>query len=136
MSDKKFPKDLQYKKTHEWIRQEPDGTLRVGITHHAQRLLGDLVYVELPEMGAAPHTGEVCCTVESVKAASDVFCPVAGEVIALNEALADEPNLINESPYGDGWLFLLKPVESVSSVQDLMDVETYAKLVAQETHPG
>ena len=104
-----MPGDLLYTEEHEWLRQEEDGSVTVGITDHAQSALGDLVYVELPEVGQALETGGEMAVVESVKAASDVYSPVAGEVVAINEALADEPEKINAEPYGDGWIARIKP---------------------------
>ncbi len=131
MSD--IPGDLYYTRTHEWVRPEEDGTFTVGITHHAQELLGDLVFVELPEVGAEMGAGDDCAVVESVKAASDVYCPVAGEVVAVNEALADEPEIINRDAFGDGWIFRLRP-EDRGSVEDLLGPEAYAELIAEEEH--
>ncbi len=103
-----IPADLKYTKSHEWINNNENGTITVGITDHAQELLGDLVFVELPEVGKELEAGEPCAVVESVKAASDIYAPIAGEVVEVNEALEEEPELINSDPYGDGWLFKLK----------------------------
>ena len=103
-----LPKELYYTATHEWFRDEGDGTATVGITDHAQELLGELVFVELPEVGRVVATQEDCAVVESVKAASDIYSPVSGEIIAINEALEKNPNLVNEDPYGEGWLFQLR----------------------------
>ena len=99
-----LPGDLVYTNEHEWLRQEEDGSVTIGISDHAQSALGDLVYVELPEVGQAVESGGEMAVVESVKAASDVYSPVSGEVVAINEALADEPEKINSDPYGDGWI--------------------------------
>lgn len=118
------PIELKYTKSHEWVRQEDDGTLTVGITDHAQELLGDLVFVELPEVGTEMTAEEACCVVESVKAASDAYMPVSGEIIAVNEALADAPELINDSPFDDGWLFKVRPTAEVE-LEDLMSSEEY-----------
>lgn len=118
------PAELRYTKSHEWARQEDDGTITIGITDHAQELLGDLVYVELPEVGDELSAEEACCVVESVKAASDVYMPISGEIVATNETLADTPEIINDSAYDDGWLFKLKPV-SEEEIAELMDAETY-----------
>ncbi len=107
MSD--IPGDLKFMSSHEWVREEADGTVRVGISDHAQSLLGDLVYVELPEVGDEIEREEGCAVVESVKAASDVYAPLSGSVLAVNETLVDAPETVNESPYDDGWLFVLKP---------------------------
>jgi glycine cleavage system H protein len=106
---KNIPEDLKYTKSHEWIRDESDGTWVVGITDHAQEALGDLVFVETPDQGREVGADEACCVVESVKAASDVYSPAAGEVVEVNTALEDEPELVNSDPYGEGWLFRLKP---------------------------
>ena len=103
-----LPADLKYTKSHEWLRTLPDGTIEVGITDHAQSALGDLVFVEVPEKGRAVAVGEACAVVESVKAASDVYSPVAGEVVDGNPALASEPELVNKDPYGAGWLMRVK----------------------------
>ncbi|HEX7770759.1 MAG TPA: glycine cleavage system protein GcvH, partial [Dokdonella sp.] len=100
-----IPGDLKFLKSHEWARVEDKGTVTVGISDHAQGLLGDLVYVELPSVGDTVKAGTACAVVESVKAASDVYAPVSGEIIAINEALPDKPETINEDAYGDGWLF-------------------------------
>ena len=118
------PIELKYTKSHEWVRQEDDGTLTVGITDHAQELLGDLVFVELPEVGSEMTAEEACCVVESVKAASDAYMPVSGEIIAVNEALADAPEMINDSPFDDGWLFKLRP-SAEAELEDLMGSEEY-----------
>ena len=104
-----LPGDLVFTKEHEWLRQEEDGSLTVGITDHAQSALGDLVYVELPEVGQTVESGGEMAVVESVKAASDVYSPVSGDVTAVNEELADEPEKINADPYGDGWIARIKP---------------------------
>ncbi len=104
-----LPGDLRYTDEHEWLRQEEDGTVTVGITDHAQSALGDLVYVELPEVGQEVEAGGEMAVVESVKAASDVYAPVGGEVVAVNEDLADDPEKVNADPYGDGWIVRLQP---------------------------
>lgn len=106
-----LPGDLIYTSEHEWLRQEEDGTVTVGITNHAQEALGDLVYVELPEVGQEVSSGGDMAVVESVKAASDVYSPVSGEVISVNEALADTPENINSDPYGDGWIVRIRASE-------------------------
>lgn len=118
------PADLRYTSSHEWLRSEADGTATVGITFHAQDALGELVYVELPEVGRRLAQGEACVVVESTKAASDVYAPVAGEVVAVNEALADAPQTVNEAPYGAGWLFRLRP-EDPAQVGALLDAQAY-----------
>jgi glycine cleavage system H protein len=104
-----LPGDLKYTKEHEWLRQEEDGSVTVGITDHAQTALGDLVYVELPEVGQEVESGGEMAVVESVKAASDVYAPIAGTVAEVNDALADDPEKINADPYGDGWIVRLQP---------------------------
>lgn len=118
-----FPDDLHYAPTHEWVRTEPDGTLSIGISDHAQDSLGDLVFIELPAIGRVLAAGEACAVVESVKAASDVYAPVAGEVIATNAALGDAPESVNKDPYG-AWLFRLQPADP-SAIPRLMDAATY-----------
>ncbi len=104
-----LPGDLEYTAEHEWLRKEEDGTVTIGITDHAQSALGDLVYVELPEIGQEVESGGEMAVVESVKAASDVYAPVSGEVVAVNDELADDPEKINADPYGDGWIVRVKP---------------------------
>lgn len=106
-----LPGDLRYTSEHEWLRQEEDGSITIGITDYAQSSLGDLVYVELPEVGQEVDSGNDMAVVESVKAASDVYAPVSGSVVAVNELLADDPETINSDPYGDGWLVRIKPGE-------------------------
>jgi glycine cleavage system H protein len=117
------PSELKYTESHEWLRVEDDGLVSVGISDHAQELLGDLVFVELPEAGTEFVAGDECCVVESVKAASDVYMPISGEIVEINEALADEPEIINTSPYDNGWLFKVKP--SANELEDLMDADAY-----------
>jgi len=119
------PSDLRYTSSHEWLRLEADGTATVGITFHAQDALGELVYVELPEVGRKLAQGESCVVVESTKAASDVYAPVAGEVLAVNPALAEAPQTVNESPYGDGWLFRMRPSEP-AQIDALLSADAYA----------
>lgn len=126
-----IPQQLQYTKTHEWVRKEDD-YLTVGITDHAQTMLGDLVYVELPEVESALDGGQECAVVESVKAAADIYSPVSGEVIEINEAVIENPQLINQDPYGQGWLFRVRPVES--SIAGLISADEYTKVVASEAH--
>ena len=104
-----LPGDLQYTNDHEWLRRDDDGNVTIGVTDHAQSALGDLVYVELPEVGQEVETGGDMAVVESVKAASDVYAPIAGTVVAVNEALSDDPEVINSDPYGDGWIVKLQP---------------------------
>ncbi|MDR2017159.1 MAG: glycine cleavage system protein GcvH [Burkholderiales bacterium] len=121
----KIPSDLKYTASHEWIRREADGTLTIGITDHAQEALGDLVFVELPDVGRTLAAGEACTVVESVKAASDVYAPVAGTVVAQNEALMRAPECINQNAY-DAWLFRLQPTDS-KAFDALLDATAYAK---------
>lgn len=123
------PSELKYTKSHEWLRLEDDGLVTVGISDHAQELLGDLVFVELPEAGTEFVAGDECCVVESVKAASDVYMPISGEVAEVNEALADEPEIINSSPYDNGWLFKVRP--SANELEDLMDADAYQAEIAE-----
>jgi len=113
-----LPGDLRYTNEHEWLRQEEDGTVTIGITDHAQSALGDLVYVELPEVGQEVESGGEMAVVESVKAASDVYGPISGEVVAVNEALADDPEKINADAYGDGWIVRMKPSGDDSETMD------------------
>ena len=122
------PSELRYTKDHEWARDNDDGTLTVGITDHAQEALGDLVFVEVPEPGREVARGEACAVVESVKAASDIFSPLAGTVAEVNGTLADTPERINEDPYGEGWIFKLVPTDS-SALAGLMDPDAYAALL-------
>ncbi len=126
------PKDLKYTKSHEWVRQEDDGTVTIGITDHAQELLGDLVFVEAPEAGSSIEAGTACATVESVKAASDVYAPLSGEVTEANEELADSPEKVNESPFDEGWLFRMK-LSDASQLDALMDADAYAAHVEAES---
>ncbi|MFO7953926.1 glycine cleavage system protein GcvH [Thioalkalivibrio sp.] len=126
------PKDLKYTKSHEWVRSEADGSVTVGITDHAQELLGDLVFVEAPEAGSSIAAGTACATVESVKAASDIYAPISGEVTEVNEDLADSPEKVNESPFEDGWLFKVKPSDA-GELDALMDADAYAAHVEAES---
>jgi len=128
-----IPTELKYAKSHEWVRDEGDGTVFVGISDHAQEQLGDLVFVELPEVGETLIAGSECAVVESVKAASDIYSPVSGEVVAINQALEDAPETANQDAYGDGWLFRLK-VNDASELDELMDAEAYAGAVESEAH--
>lgn len=125
-----LPENLKYSTSHEWVRLEDDGTVTVGITDHAQELLGDLVFIELPELGQSVNIEEECAVVESVKAASDVYSPVAGEIIAINEALVDEPELVNTSPYGDGWLFKIKLADSDAGLSALLNAAAYSETLS------
>jgi glycine cleavage system H protein len=120
-----IPGDLKFLKTHEWARVEGDGKVTVGISDHAQGLLGDLVYVELPQVGDRVEAGNACAVVESVKAASDVYAPVSGKVVAVNSALADKPETINEDAFGEGWLFQLE-IEDAEQLNELLEPDDYA----------
>ena len=126
MSD--LPTELKYASSHEWARLESDGTIVVGITDHAQAALGDIVYIELPEVGGTLDAGSEVAVVESVKAASDIYSPLSGEVIEINPALEDEPGTVNLSPYADGWFFRVKPSEA-SELDDMMDASDYQAMV-------
>ena len=119
-----IPAELKYIASHEWLRLEDDGTITVGITDHAQDLLGDVVFVELPEVGANVTVDDEIAVVESVKAASDVYAPLSGEIIAVNENLDDEPEIINSDPYGEGWFFRIKP-ENMEDFEALMTADEY-----------
>ena len=129
MSD--IPADLKYIETHQWVRVSDDGTATVGITDFAQEQLGDVVYIGVPDMGATVNGGEEAGVAESVKSASDVFSPVTGEVIEVNESLEDEPEKVNEDPYGDGWLYKVR-LEDAGELDGLMDSAAYAEHVAAE----
>ena len=126
------PEDLKYTESHEWVRTNDDGTLTVGITDHAQELLGDLVYVEPPEAGSQVTARDGCAVVESVKAASDVYAPVSGEIVAVNDTLSDSPEQVNEDPYGDGWIFRISPANGTAS-EGLMDAAAYEQQIAETT---
>ena len=129
MSD--LPGDLLYTTEHEWLRREDDGTVTVGITDHAQAALGDLVYVELPEVDQEIDAGGDMAVVESVKAASDVYAPIAGTVVAVNEDLADDPEKINADPYGDGWIVRLRPTGAINE-SELLSPDDYQALLDEE----
>ncbi|MEL0152165.1 MAG: glycine cleavage system protein GcvH [Halieaceae bacterium] len=125
------PSELYYAKTHEWVRREEDGTVTVGITEHAQDALGDVVYVETPEVGDSIAAGDQAGVVESVKAASDIYAPLTGEVIATNEALEDAPETVNSDAFNDGWFFKLQP-EDMSELGALMSAEEYEQFCDEE----
>lgn len=126
-----IPTELKYTKSHEWVRKNDDGSLTVGISEHAQELMGDMVYIELPEPGASLEAGSDCAVVESVKAASDIYAPVTGEVIEANEKLADNPEIVNKEPFGDGWMFRMQPGDE-AELDALMDAKDYESLLASE----
>lgn len=119
-----IPEDLKYTPTHEWVSKESDGSVRIGITDHAQEALGDLVFVELPGVGDEVDQGDACAVVESVKAASDIYSPISGEVVAVNEDLEEDPGLVNSDPYGDGWLYAVAPSDE-SEIDALLDAPDY-----------
>lgn len=126
MSD--IPGDLKFMKSHEWARVEGDGRVTVGISDHAQELLGDLVYVDLPDVGDSVEAGNSCAVLESVKAASDIYAPVSGTIVEVNSALADKPETINEDAYGEGWLFVIEASEP-DQAKDLLGPDDYAALI-------
>lgn len=125
------PGELKYSKEHEWLRKESDGTYTVGITEHAQQLLGDMVFIDLPDTGTTVNAGDDCAVAESVKAASDIYAPISGEIIAINEALGDAPEQVNSEPYGAGWMFKIKPSDE-SQVAQLLDSQAYEALIENE----
>lgn len=128
-----IPGDLKFLKSHEWARVEGDGKVTIGISDHAQGLLGDLVYVELPSVGDRVEAGNACAVVESVKAASDVYSPITGKVVEVNAALSDKPETINEDAYGDGWILVVE-AEEPEQLNELLDPDAYAELLEDEDH--
>lgn len=128
----KTPTDLRYTKSHEWVKRDADGSVTVGITDHAQGLLGDMVFVELPKVGTKVAAGKECGVVESVKAASDIYAPIAGEITAVNAAVSDTPESVNKDAYS-AWMFKLKP-SAAGDVDKLLDAKAYEALVASEAH--
>ncbi|WP_018983188.1 glycine cleavage system protein GcvH [Salinimonas chungwhensis] len=126
-----IPKDLRYAATHEWVRPEGDGVFTVGISEHAQDLLGDMVFVELPDVGDQVSTGDDIAVAESVKAASDVYAPISGEVVAVNEDLEESPELVNSDSYGDGWMFKIK-ADDEGEVENLLDAAGYQASIDEE----
>lgn len=129
MSD--IPTDLRYASTHEWVRPEGDGVFTVGISEHAQDLLGDMVFVDLPSVGDAVITGDDCAVAESVKAASDIYAPITGEIVEINEQLENSPELVNSDPFGEGWMFKIK-AEDPDEILSLLDAEAYASSIDDE----
>jgi glycine cleavage system H protein len=127
------PANLKFLKSHEWVRTESDGTVTIGISDHAQNALGDLVFVDVPEVGKTLTAGDACAVVESVKAASDVYSPVSGEVVANNDALQATPELINTDPYGAGWIARIRP-SNAAEIAKLLDAAAYDQVVAAEAH--
>ena len=126
-----IPSELKYATSHEWVRSEGDGIVTVGITEHAQELLGDMVFVELPEVGDSVSTGDDVAVAESVKAASDIYAPVTGEVVEVNEDLEDSPELVNSDAFGDGWMFKIK-LEDEAELESLLDAEGYANSIDED----
>ncbi|CAK9884307.1 MAG: Glycine cleavage system H protein [Candidatus Erwinia impunctatus] len=124
------PDELKYRDSHEWVRQDETGVWTVGITEHAQELLGDMVFVDLPETGQSFSQGDDCAVAESVKAASDIYAPLSGEIIAINQALEGEPELVNSDPYGAGWLFKIK-VSEADEIDALLDAAAYRDIIAE-----
>ena len=122
-----IPGDLKFKTSHEWVRVEQDGTVTVGISDHAQDLLGDIVFVELPDIGTQMNAEDEVAIVESVKAASDVYSPISGEIIEVNELLIDSPETINESPYSDGWFYKIQP-DDLDEINELLSPEEYGEV--------
>jgi glycine cleavage system H protein len=129
-----IPGDLKFLKSHEWARVESDGSVTVGISDHAQGLLGDLVYVELPEVDGEAKAGETIAVVESVKAASDVYSPVTGTIIKVNSALTDKPETINEDAYGEGWLYVVQPSDLAAELDELLGPDDYAEALEDDDH--
>jgi len=128
-----FPQELKYVSTHEWVRLEDDGLVTVGISDHAQDSLGDVVFVELPELDTEVAAGDEAGVVESVKAASDIYSPISGRIVAVNQLLEDAPETVNESPYAEGWFFKLEP-GAASDVDALLSASAYEKLCEDEAH--
>jgi glycine cleavage system H protein len=128
-----IPSELRYAETHEWARLDADGLVTVGITDHAQNALGDVVYVELPEVDAEVDAGAEAGVVESVKAASDIYAPVSGIVVAVNHALEDAPEIVNQDPYGDGWFFKIEPKDRLD-LEHLLDADGYGEVCAADDH--
>ena len=126
-----LPTELKYAKSHEWARKETDGTYTIGITEHAQELLGDMVFVELPEVGDTVSQAEDCAVAESVKAASDIYAPISGEVVAVNEELEDSPELVNEAAFGEGWLFRVKPSDE-AELDNLLNADGYQAIIDED----
>jgi len=122
-----IPGDLKFKTSHEWVRVEQDGTVTVGISDHAQDLLGDIVFVELPDIGTQMNAEDEVAIVESVKAASDIYSPVSGEIIEVNELLLDNPETVNESPYSDGWFYKIQP-DDLDEISELLSPEEYSEV--------
>ncbi len=127
----KVPSELRYTQTHEWVRVEDDGSFVVGITDHAQSQLGELVFADLPDVGAKVNSSDEVCVIESVKAASDVYSPVSGKIMEVNEDLEESPSLVNSDPYGDGWLFRIDPVDP-DELSELLDADAYSQYMEED----
>jgi glycine cleavage system H protein len=127
-----IPADLKYTETHEWVRVEEDGTVTVGITDHAQEMLGDIVFIELPKHDAVLRVGQECAVVESVKAAADIYAPISGEVIDINETLQSTSATVNGDPYGEGWLFCIKPSD-MNELENLLSADEYNEQLSTES---
>jgi glycine cleavage system H protein len=128
-----IPVDLKYSKSHEWVRINEDGSVTVGISDSAQDQLGDMVFIEVPEVGQTVTAEEACAVVESVKAASDVYAPVSGEIVEVNESLSDAPETVNQDAYGEGWLFRMQPADA-SELDALLDADAYQAFLDSESH--
>lgn len=127
----KVPTELYYTPSHEWVRIEPNNIAVIGITDHAQALLGELVFVDLPDLNIDVHSSDDVCVVESVKAASDVYSPLSGKIVAINDDLEEAPSLVNKDPYGDGWLFKIA-IQDPEEIKDLLDADSYQDTVDEE----
>jgi glycine cleavage system H protein len=127
----KVPKELRYTQTHEWVRVEDDGTAVIGMTYHAQAQLGELVFVELPDLNIKVDASDEVCVVESVKAASDIYSPLSGKILAVNEDLEEAPSLVNSDPYGDGWLYKLDPIDP-DELSELLDASDYIAYMEED----
>lgn len=127
----KIPNELRYTQTHEWVRVEEDGSVVVGITDHAQNALGELVFIDLPDVDHLGHAGDEICVVESVKAASDIYLPVSGKILAVNQDLEEAPSLVNSDPYGDGWLFKVQPIDT-EEFSELLDADAYSEVTEED----
>jgi glycine cleavage system H protein len=128
-----IPADLRYAKTHEWVRLDDDGSITVGITDNAQEQLGDMVYIEVPDVGKIVKAAQPCAVVESVKAASDVYAPVAGEIVEVNTGLGDSPETVNQDAYGEGWMFRMRPSDR-AQINQLLDAAAYEAFLESENH--
>ncbi|MGH8615321.1 MAG: glycine cleavage system protein GcvH [Gammaproteobacteria bacterium] len=124
-----IPEELKYTRSHEWVQVQDDGSVRVGITDYAQQELGDMVYVELPEVGKSYQAEQECAVLESVKSASDIYCPITGKIVEANTSLVDTPDTVNTDPYGDGWIFRLQPDDG-EDLETLLDADVYGALIS------